>query len=127
MISRIPATNCSMSWRHGTRLIRCMSTIAGKSAQRTKAGNSAKLSTHFAETFNLGLRHVFETARSGFDEMIPDGVPDQFGNGVQIQLGHDVRAMLFHSLDGDLQCSGNFFVGSAFRDELHDLAFARTD
>ena len=87
-----------------------------------KAPQTPRLSDSLLEDFV-----VCRDWLAGLDDVIPNGRADQFWNGVQIQLGHDVRAVGFHRLDGDLQCSGNFLVGSAFRDELRDLAFARSD
>src|SRR3974390_908302 len=61
----------------------------------------------------------------GFDDVVADGVVDQFGEGMEVELEHDVGTMGFGSVDGDAEKGSNFLVGFAFSQELKDFAFAR--
>ena len=62
---------------------------------------------------------------SGGDDVVADGVEDEFGEGVEIELEHDVGAMSFGGVDADAEDGGDFLVAFAFGEELEDFAFAR--
>ena len=67
------------------------------------------------------------SASLGFDDLVADGVVDEFGEGVEVELEHDVGAMSFGGVDGDAEQGGDFFVGFAFGEELQDFAFAGSE
>ena len=64
---------------------------------------------------------------SGGDNIVANGVEDEFGEGVQIELDHDVGAMGFRGIDADAEERGNFLIALAFGEKLENLAFARSD
>lgn len=68
-----------------------------------------------------------ERSKSGFDDVVADGVVDEFGDGVEIEFDHDVGAMSFGGVDADAEEGSNFFVGFAFGEELKDFALARSE
>jgi hypothetical protein len=61
------------------------------------------------------------------DDVVADGVVDQFRKGVQVELEHDVGAMSFGGVDADAKNGGDFLVGLAFGEELQDFPLARSD
>ena len=64
------------------------------------------------------------TRRSGFDDVVADGVVDEFGDGMEIELEHNVGAVGFGGVDANAQEGGDFLVGFAFGEELENFAFA---
>jgi len=62
---------------------------------------------------------------SGGDDVVADGVQDEFGEGVEIELEHDVGAVGFGGVNADTEDGGDFLVALAFSEELKDFAFAR--
>lgn len=67
---------------------------------------------------------VGKTEGSGFDDVVADGVVDQFGQGMEIEFQHDVGAMSLGGFDGDTEEGGDFLVGFAFGEKLKDFAFS---
>ena len=60
----------------------------------------------------------------GFNDVIADGVVDEFSEGMEVELEHNVRAVGFGGVDADAENRGNFLVGFALGEELKDFAFA---
>jgi hypothetical protein len=67
------------------------------------------------------------TPSLGFDDLVADGVVDEFGEGVEVELEHDVGAVGFGGVHGDAEEVGDFLVGFAFGKELEDFAFAGSE
>ena len=61
------------------------------------------------------------------DDVIADGVHDQFGEGVEVEFEHDVGAVGFGGVDADVEEVGDFLVAFAFGEELEDFALARRE
>jgi hypothetical protein len=51
---------------------------------------------------------------SGLDDVVSDGVQDQFGEGVEVEFEHDVGAVGFGGVDADVKEIGDFLVAFAF-------------
>src|SRR2546422_9328975 len=58
---------------------------------------------------------------SGLDNLVTEGVSNQFGDRVQSQFVHDVGAVCFGRLDADAQRCGNLLVAFPFGQQLHNL------
>ena len=59
---------------------------------------------------------------SGFDDVVADGVANEFAHRMALQPAHDVGAMRLGSLDADAQRDGHFFAALPLSQQLHDLA-----
>src|SRR5439155_20109742 len=59
-----------------------------------------------------------------FDNFVPYGVADQFGDGLKALLVHDVGWVRFDCLDAASEHCGNLSAGLAFGHQLHNLPFA---
>ena len=60
----------------------------------------------------------------GGDDVVADGVVDEFGYGMETQFEHDVGAMGFGSIHADVEERSDFLVRFAFGEELKDFSFA---
>ena len=53
-----------------------------------------------------------------FDDVVADGVVDEFGEGMEIEFEHDVGTMGLSGVNADAEKGGNFLIGFAFGEEL---------
>ena len=58
------------------------------------------------------------------DEVMGDGVDDEFGEGLRIELLHDVAAMGDDGVHRDTEMVGNLLVDQAFHQEGEHFLFA---
>ena len=61
---------------------------------------------------------------SGFYNLIPHRVTNEFAYRVNIQFPHYICAMRFRSVDAYAQIRRNFLAASALRQQLHDFTFS---
>jgi hypothetical protein len=61
------------------------------------------------------------------DDVVADGVDDQFGEGVEVEFEHYVGAVGFGGVDADAEEAGYFLVAFALGEELEYFAFARRE
>src|SRR5271169_3559896 len=64
--------------------------------------------------------------RSGVDDLVADGVDDEFGNRVKSHLHHDVGAMGLGGVDTDAEDDRHFLIALAFGEELKDFTLSRS-
>jgi hypothetical protein len=63
--------------------------------------------------FGMTIRQTKERC-SSFDNLVADGVKNQFADGVQFELAHDVGAMGLGGFHADAKGHGHFFTALAF-------------
>src|SRR4030095_9154654 len=62
--------------------------------------------------------------RSYLNDLILDGVANQFADRVQLEPAHDIGAMGFRGFHADVTGHRNFLAGLALGEELHNLSLA---
>ena len=57
-------------------------------------------------------------------DVVSNGIHDQIPDGVKVQFPHEIDAVRFDGLGAQVQKTGNFLCGFAFREQLRDLTLA---
>ena len=65
--------------------------------------------------------------RLRLNDIVANGVADQFADGMAIETAHDVGAMGLSGLDAEVEGDGDFLAALAFGEELNDLALAGSE
>src|SRR5712664_661486 len=68
----------------------------------------------------------FTQPHSGMQQALADCIAHQARHFMDVKLFHDVVAMGFRRLETDIEQPGNLFRGVSLRDQLQDLALARS-